>query len=164
MNASPRYRRLRISRLIHAPRQRVFDAFVVPALRRRWWFPEEGMRSDHCEIDPRPGGRYRVSMNDDRSEEPKEFVCEGEFLELEEPARLVFTWIWEHERKPGVCEEEITTTVTVELHEADCGTEVVILHEEFRDEAEGKGYAQGWEGCLENLERALGQDSRRELP
>ena len=142
-----------VTRILRASRQVVFDAFVIPELRRLWWFPERGMHCDACEIDARPGGKYLVSMRN--PEIDKSFVCTGKFLELVPPERLVFTWVWDHERKPRVPPEEFTTQVTVELADVDGGTELRILHERFHRPAERDGYAQGWLGCLDSLERVL---------
>jgi len=140
--------KLIVTRTIRAPRQRVFDAFIKPELRRQWWFPEEGMVCDVCEIDARPGGRYRVNMKDARSDETKEWCCTGQFEELVGNERIVFSWTWEHA-------ETLTSLVTVELTEADGGTEVRIVHERLEDDADRAGHEQGWVGCLASLARAI---------
>lgn len=151
--------RLEVRRVIRAPRQKVYEAFVNPDLRRRWWFPEEGMRCDLCEIDARVGGSYRVNMKSGAGAEEKEFVCRGSFEELSEPMRLVFTWVWEHELTDDAPEKDVETRVTVELHEIidaeGSRTEVVILHERFHAGQDPAGYEYGWRGCLESLDRVL---------
>lgn len=151
----PEHESLRIRRWIRAPRQRVFDAFVRPELRRKWWFPEEGMTCGICEIDARVGGNYRVAMNDDRGAESREFICTGSFEEVDAPRKLVFTWTWQHELDSAGDPADVRTRVTVELEEANGGTDILITHERIRGADDRRGYAQGWNGCLLSLERAL---------
>ncbi len=160
-NDTPERETLRVTRLIRAPRSKVFDAFVTPEIRRKWWFPEEGMECDLCEIDARPGGRYRVNMKDPRGEELREYVCSGEFLEVDSPVRLVFSWTWDHELAEATDPADVQTRVTVELREVAEGTEVVILHEQIRDDEERAGYEMGWNGCLGSLERAFAAEQVR---
>ena len=49
------------SRTIRAPRQKVFDAFVKPELIRKWFGPR-GFTVVDAALDPRAGGRYRLTM------------------------------------------------------------------------------------------------------
>jgi uncharacterized protein YndB with AHSA1/START domain len=75
-----------VSRLISAPRERVFDAWVNPAKLAAWWGPA-GFTNPRCEIDPRPGGRIYIEM---RSAEGKYFPLEGTVEAVEAPSRIVF--------------------------------------------------------------------------
>ena len=52
---------LTVRRVIRAPRQKVFDAFIKPDLVRQWMGPRS-FKVTALEIDPRAGGRYRVTM------------------------------------------------------------------------------------------------------
>ncbi len=149
---------LQIRRTIRAPRQRVFDAFVKPELRKLWWFPEEGMVCDRCEIDPRIGGSYSVNMKHGQGEQLKEWSCTGEFVEVDEPTRLVFSWVWDHARESATDLEQVTSVVTVDLRDVDGGTEVSIRHDRLIDAQDAAGHLEGWEGCLASLARALERD------
>jgi uncharacterized protein YndB with AHSA1/START domain len=74
------------TRLIDAPRERVFRAFAEPEHLARWWGPN-GFTSTFHEFDLRPGGRWRFVMHGpDGSDYPNESV----FLEVAAPARVVF--------------------------------------------------------------------------
>ena len=53
---------VRVSRIIHAPRDRVFQAWLDPELRRQWWVTHGNGRLATCEIDARVGGKYRQSQ------------------------------------------------------------------------------------------------------
>jgi uncharacterized protein YndB with AHSA1/START domain len=63
---------------IAARPETVFDFFVDPEKMVRW----KGRRA---ELDPRPGGVYRVDIND-------QAIARGEYVEIDAPNRVVFTW------------------------------------------------------------------------
>ena len=85
-------RELVTSRVIDAPRERVFRAFGDPAELARWWGPN-GFTSTSHEFDLRPGGRWRFVMHGpDGANYPNESV----FVEVVPPERVVF----QHESGP----------------------------------------------------------------
>ncbi len=83
---------------IAAPPEVVFGFLIDPALISHWM----GIDAD---LDPRPGGIYRCAMV-----RPGIFA-RGEFVEVEPPHRLVFTWGWEGSDRllpPGSTRVEFT--------------------------------------------------------
>ena len=83
---------IRMTRLFDAPRQLVFEAMSKPEHVRRWWGQlGEGYSVPVCEIDLRPGGRWRFV-----NRHPKgEAAFHGEYREITPPSRIVFTEIFE---------------------------------------------------------------------
>jgi uncharacterized protein YndB with AHSA1/START domain len=80
------------SRLIDAPRERVFRAISDPAHLARWWGPK-GFTSTFHEFDLRPGGAWRFVMHGpDGVNYPNESV----FVEVTAPERVVFEHISDH--------------------------------------------------------------------
>jgi len=75
-----------VSRLIDAPRERVFEAWVKPEQLARWWGPH-GFTNRRCEIDPRPGGRIYIEMV--RDSDGVVFPLDGEVEVVEAPSRIV---------------------------------------------------------------------------
>jgi uncharacterized protein YndB with AHSA1/START domain len=75
-----------VTRLIDAPRERVFDAWIRPEKLAQWWGPD-GFTNPVCEIDPRPGGRIYIEMI--RSSDGKSFPLDGEVEIVEAPSRIV---------------------------------------------------------------------------
>ncbi|MGE0604703.1 MAG: SRPBCC domain-containing protein [Xanthobacteraceae bacterium] len=75
-----------VSRLIDAPRERVFDAWVKPEQLARWWGPR-GFTNPRCEIDPRPGGKIYIEML--RESDGVMFPLDGEVEIVEAPSRIV---------------------------------------------------------------------------
>lgn len=78
-------RELVITRLIDAPRARVFEAWTTQFTE--WWGPH-GMTTPFCEMDLRPGGVFRTVM---RAPDGREYPTKGVFLEVVVPERIVFT-------------------------------------------------------------------------
>ena len=147
-------RELVLTRLINAPRQRIFEAWTTPALLVQWWGPH-GMTTPVCEMDPRPGGIFRTVMRDP---DGKEYGGTGVFLEVA-PERIVFTDAYTPGWQPAG-QPFFTSVVTLEeeggrtLYNAsarhwrveDCKT-----HEEM-------GFHQGWGESLEKLEALVTTD------
>lgn len=79
-------RELVTSRVIDAPRERVFRAFSDPTHLAQWWGPK-GFTNTFHEFDLRPGGVWRFVMHGpDGGNYPNESV----FQEVVEPERVVF--------------------------------------------------------------------------
>jgi uncharacterized protein YndB with AHSA1/START domain len=133
-----------------APRERVFQAWTHPNVLERWWAAVAHWPAAFAEIDLRPGGSYRLAMRD--IDNDSIYVVGGEFREIVEPERLVYTWTWE--TAPEIPGSE-NSLVTVEFIEDGDGTLVRLTHSGFATEAVRDEHRQGWGGCLENLERRV---------
>lgn len=98
---------IRMTRVFDAPRELVFEAHSKPEHISQWW----GRRQDTmpiCELDFRPGGKWRfVNRGDDG-----EHAFRGEFREVVRPERI--TWTFEYEGMPGHISVE---TLTFTEHE-----------------------------------------------
>jgi uncharacterized protein YndB with AHSA1/START domain len=128
-----------IRKKLPASREEVFDAWLDAEGMRQWMRP--GSVAD-CEavLDPRVGGRFRIVMKAPGAE----YVNHGEFLLLERPSKLVFTWIssrWANQE----------TLVTVELHARGPECELVLTHERFPTEYSVQQLETGWGQILEKL-------------
>jgi uncharacterized protein YndB with AHSA1/START domain len=111
----------------------VFAYFTESSAYRRWM-------GDDVELDPRPGGRYRVGI-------PGRPVVEGEFLEVEPPTRVVFTWGWagDPEVPPG------STTVEVTLTPDGDETIVRLVHRGLPSASSRAMHVDGWSHYLARL-------------
>jgi len=79
----------------------------------------------------------------------------GEFVEIDPPHRLVFTWGWTHDLAvpPG------TTSVVVTLYPEDGGTRLVLRHHGLPDDGQRAHHRKGWELYLGRLgQRIRGSD------
>lgn len=79
---------LAITRIVNAPRSRVFAAWTDPEHLKEWFAPE-GYRVQRCEADPRPGGRLQLTM---RSACGAEYRVHGVFRQVVAPERVVIAW------------------------------------------------------------------------
>ncbi len=75
------------TRVFGAPRRTVFEAWIDPRHVARWWGPH-GFTNPVCELDVRPGGAIRIDM---RGPDGTVYPMTGEYREIVEPERLVFT-------------------------------------------------------------------------
>jgi uncharacterized protein YndB with AHSA1/START domain len=135
---------LTIRRTFDASRERVFRAFTDPEELSAWYAPGDMTAQIHT-WDATTDGALSISMLDDEGSHD----AEGTFTEVVENERLVHTWTWTH------TEEPVETVMTVEFHDVDGGTEVVLTHEGHPDAETVEQNAQGWTGVLENLGEVL---------
>ena len=76
-------------------------------------------------------------------------TCRGEYRELQPGKKIVFTWQWEDEEDW----ENHVSIVTVELDDADSGTELRLTHEQLPNEESRDGHTRGWNSALDKLEK-----------
>ena len=133
-------RTLVLTRVFQAPRSRVFEAWTRPALVAAWWGPE-GYVTEHCEMDIRPGGSYRVSM---RSPDGVVRWKRGIYQEIVAPERIVFTFAWED--VTGVPGHE--TVVTVTLEDMGAATRLTLIQTKFETVGWCEDHRRGWTSCL----------------
>lgn len=135
---------LNMTRLIRAPREKVFAAWTEPALLMRWWGPGP-VTCPEAHVDLREGGDYRLAnLQPDGSTT----WISGRFETVRPPEELVYTW-----RIGGLVNEP--TLVRVKFLPHRHGTKLVLTHERFAVEAIRDMHAQGWSGCLDKLEAML---------
>ena len=90
--STPSDREIRMTRIFDAPRELVFEALTRPELVRRWLGALEGWTFEVCEIDARTGGSYRYLW---RHRDGSELGMRGVYLEVEPPARIVSTEVFD---------------------------------------------------------------------
>jgi predicted enzyme related to lactoylglutathione lyase/uncharacterized protein YndB with AHSA1/START domain len=144
---------LRVTRLIKAPRERVFAAWTTPEDIVNWFGPDT-CKVLSAKVDLRVGGQYhfRVKGQDCNTAQDKgEMDLRGTYTEIKKPARLVYTWQWHGD--PAI--EFGETLVTVDFLDKEGFTEVQIIHDRFPNEEVSGKHNHGWNGSLDKLERQL---------
>jgi len=142
---------LRVTHHFNASREDVFDAWIDPGLLRRWWAADPSWDDALAEVDAREGGRYRLSMREGQGGAAHTVV--GEYTEIKRPERLAYTWEWEG--GPEEMRGSEATQVVVEFNEANGGTDVVLTHTGFANDAIRDEHTKGWNAVLANLERQI---------
>ncbi len=132
-----------VRRVIPARRERVFAAWLDPKSLAQWMRPG-GMTDATAEVDPKVGGRFRIVM----IEGPKRYEHRGEYLVIEPPDRLEFTWISE-------ATDHRATVVTLEFLERDGGTELVLTHRRL-PASQVDSHRAGWTDVMKKLELMSG--------
>jgi uncharacterized protein YndB with AHSA1/START domain len=141
----------RISTIIEAPRQRVYDALLDPAAVARWKVPA-GMRCEVHEFDAREGGEIRVSLTYDAPDrtgktQGRTDTYRGRFVTLV-PGELVVE-ADEFETDDPALRGEMT--ITIRLADAPAGTELVAVHDGLPDGVSPADNELGWREALARL-------------
>ena len=132
---------------IAARPETVWDFFVDPRKAERWM-------GISALLDPRPGGEYRVEVISGN-------VALGEFVEVDPPHRLVWTWGWTDQSQSPV--PPGSSTIEVELVPEGEGTLLRFTHSGLPDADATQKHAHGWDHYLERLEiAARGDDPGRD--
>jgi len=118
---------------IDAPPEDDFPFFTDPDKMIVW-------KAIEATLDPRPGGIFRINVTG-------RDVARGEYLEIDPPRRVVFTFGWESPRSP---ERPGSTTVEITLAPDGEGTLVRLVHSGVPDETRA-GSAGGWDHYLARL-------------
>lgn len=141
-------RELVLTRIIDAPREKLFKAWTDPELLKQWFAPLP-WTTPFAELDVRPGGASLFVMRDP---DGNEFPNRGVYLEVVENERLVFTdaftKAWEPSEKPFM-----TGIVTFEDVGGKTRYTARARHWTVADrEAHEKmGFHEGWGQCTDQL-------------
>jgi uncharacterized protein YndB with AHSA1/START domain len=134
---------LEAKRVVPAAPAVVFRAFSAPDELAKWWGPE-GFTAPSLEFDPRVGDSYRIEM---QPPEGDPFYLTGEFREVEPPARLAYTFVWE-DPDP----DDVETLVELSFRDLGESTEVVFTQGPFKTEARLALHRDGWGDSFDKLE------------
>src|SRR5271155_3338642 len=133
---------LRLSHRFAAKPERVFDAWLDPKTAGKWLFATPTGVMTRVEIDPRVGGKFTIVRRDG-----EEIEHVGEYLEIDRPRRLVFTF-----GVPKFSSE--MTRVAIEIVGSGEGCELTLTNEGVLPDY-GERTKEGWTMILGNLEKSI---------
>jgi uncharacterized protein YndB with AHSA1/START domain len=133
---------------IDASPETVWEFLVDPQKAIHWM----GTSAD---FDARPGGLYYCEVIPGHT-------AKGEFVELDRPRKLVYTWGWEKSGTEGAVAPG-STTIEIELIPNGAGTTLRFKHE-LPTAAAAASHANGWDHYLERLVTAARGDDPGEDP
>ena len=111
---------IRLHRVVRAPAERLYRAFLDPDAMAKW-LPPHGFTGKVHEMDARVGGGYRMSFTHFGSGQSHSFG--GRYVELTPHERISYTDKFEDPAMPGEMQ------VSISLRKVDCGTELEIVQE-----------------------------------
>ena len=131
---------------IAASRDTVWQFLVDPEKLMRW----KGINVD---LDPQPGGIFRCEVIPGH-------IARGEYVEIDKPNKLVFTWGWDgsEDVPPG------SSTIVIELASDGDGTSLRFVHKDLPNAEAIASHAHGWDHYLPRLETAAGGGNPGEDP
>lgn len=131
---------IRIARKLAATPDEVYEAWTDPKSVMEWMIPIPG-GSTRATLDPRVGGRFHIDMMGDG----KTYPHDGEYLRLERPRLIEFTWI-----SNGTNQQRSIVTVEL-LPISKDETELKLIHRLLPTEAAARDHNNGWSAALERL-------------
>ena len=137
---------LAMERVLPAPPPVVFAAFSDANELVKWWGPE-GFTTPSLKFQARVGESYRIEM---QPPEGDPFYLTGEFREVDPPARLVYTFVWE-DPDP----DDIETPVALSFRDLGGSTVVSCTQGPFKTEARRALHRDGWTDSFDKLERLI---------
>ena len=142
---------IRLHRVLRAPAERVYRAFLDPDAMAKW-LPPRGFTGKVHETDVRVGGGYRMSFTNFSNGQSHSFG--GKFLELVPNQRLRYTDRFDDANLPG----EMVTTVTIALKPVACGPELHSVQEGIPAVIPVEFCYAGWQESLALLAHVVEPD------
>lgn len=129
-------------RVLRAPAERVYRAFIDPDAMVKW-LPPHGFTGRVFEMDARVGGGYRMAFTNLSNGQTHSFG--GTFVELVPGVRIQHTDRFHDDKLPG----EMVTTI--DLTPVSCGTELRIEQAGIPDLIPSEACCLGWQESLQLL-------------
>jgi uncharacterized protein YndB with AHSA1/START domain len=149
MNVTAENTTLEIKRIFDATPARVFDAWLD---REEWeaWIGPEGVNCEVPLLEPRVGGRYRVTM---RLSDGRVMPVSGVFKTIDAPHRLVFTWGWDGDPSRQ-------SVISITFRQIGEQTELTLRQEGLGSAANRDDHGRGWNSALNKLVAYLAASRR----
>lgn len=132
-----------IEKIINAPIEKVFDAWLDPKMMSKFMMGMPGMPESDVETDAREGGSFTIIMHYRGEKLPHT----GKYLEISRPDKLVFTWASHHSLDDS--------RVTLNFTKIGDKTNIALSHVKFIDEKERSAHEGGWGNVLDQLNEVM---------
>lgn len=133
-----------VNKTIHAPIEKVFDAWLNPKMLSLFMMPMPGMAESDIENDAREGGDFTITMHVGNEGLPHT----GKYLEINRPDKLVFTWASHRS-----VDNSIVTLNFTKID--DKNTNISLSHVKFIDEEARSDHQGGWGNILDKLDDVM---------
>jgi uncharacterized protein YndB with AHSA1/START domain len=124
-----------LARRIRADPSTVFTYFTDPERYRLW-------QGEEAELDPRPGGAFRVRMTGHSRQ-----IVEGRYVEVDPPRRIVFTWGYRGNEGLPAGESRVEVVLRPDAE----GTRLTVRHSGLPSDFACRFHHWGWDLTLDRL-------------
>ena len=146
MSSTAETHTIRLHRVLRAPPERVYRAFLDADANAKWLSPN-GFTCKVHQMDAKVGGGFRMSFTNFTT--GKSHAFGGEYLELKPHERIRYTDKFDDPNLPG------TIHVTVTLKKVSCGTEMHIVQEGVPAVIPAEMCYLGWQDSLTLLTKLV---------
>jgi uncharacterized protein YndB with AHSA1/START domain len=143
---------VRFHRVLRAPSERLYRAFLDAAALAKW-LPPNGFTGTVHHIDAKVGGTFKMSFTNLTTQQSHSFG--GDYLELVPGERIVYTDKFDDPNLPG------TMTTTVTLRAVSCGCELSIVQEGIPEAIPVEMCYLGWQESLVLLTKLVEAEIRQ---
>jgi uncharacterized protein YndB with AHSA1/START domain len=137
---------IRLHRVVQAPPERVYRAFLDANAMVKW-LPPNGFTGQVHQLDAKVGGTYRMSFTNFTTQKSHSFG--GEYLELTPQKRIRHTDKFDDPNLPG----EMQTTIT--FRQVSVGTELTVVQEGVPAAIPAEACYLGWQESLTLLAKLV---------
>jgi uncharacterized protein YndB with AHSA1/START domain len=130
---------IRLHRVLHAPPERVYRAFLDADAMAKW-LPPNGFTGKVHHLDAKVGGAHKMSFTNFTTGQSHSFG--GKYLELVPHERIRYTDVFDNPNLPGEMQ------VTIALKKVSVGTELSIVQENVPDVIPREACYLGWQQSL----------------
>jgi uncharacterized protein YndB with AHSA1/START domain len=143
---------IRLHRVIKAPPERIYRAFLNADAMSKW-LPPNGFTGKVHHLDAKIGGRYSMSFTNFTTGDSHSFG--GDYLELVPNERIRYTGKFDNPNLPG----EMQTTVS--LRPVFCGAELIVVQEGIPEVIPAEACYLGWQESLTLLTKLVEAEIRQ---
>ena len=137
---------VRFHRVLHAPPERVYRAFLDADAKVKW-LPPYGFTAKVHHSEAKVGGTYKMSFTNFTTKKSHGFG--GKYVELVPNERIRYTDKFDDPNLPGEMQ------VTVTLKKVSVGTEMTVVQEGLPEVIPVDGCYLGWQQSLEQLAKLV---------
>ena len=131
-------------------RDTLWAMWTDPEHLARWFKPSlDAFGPSIAKVDLRTGGDYRIEMV---RKDGEVFAVSGQFVDVEQPTRLTFTWRWDGTPDTSLVEVSF-------IAETDGGSSVALTHTKLVSQEDVDGHTEGWVCCLDSLAGTVRADT-----
>ena len=137
---------LSLTRIVNTTPERLFNAWLTPAMLKKFMVPCEGGAVPIAETDAREGGQFKIVMFNGE----KDIEHKGTYLTIIPHEKLAFTW------QSAFSLDDSTVTINLKPL-GPARTEMILTQVKVRNEGTRDGHIKGWALILDQLS-ALHED------